>query len=67
MSSFSFEAFNAWVLEQQGLALSQMKATTGEEFSRHADTFQSFSETLNTIYEFKKSFNEAPNGANNGA
>lgn len=54
MSDFSFEAFHVWVLEQQLLALNQIKATTGEEFSRHADKFQSFKETLNTIYEFKK-------------
>jgi hypothetical protein len=51
------------VLEQQMLALRQMQATTGEEFSRHADKFQSLSETMNTIYEFKKQ----QLGANHGA
>jgi hypothetical protein len=63
MSPFSFEAFHAWVLEQQRLTLAGMQTTTGEEFSRHADKFQSFNETLNTIYEFKKQ----QLGANHGA
>lgn len=63
----TFNDFAAWALERQQLALVGMQTATGDEFSRHADTFQSFSETLNTIYEFKRSFNETPNGANHGA
>ena len=60
MVNLSLNDFKDQLVEQQQLALNQMKATTGEEFSAHLAKFQLCCDALNAIYALNKPQQKEP-------